>query len=165
MNQPASKNLNVVETSTEGNVYILTNPAMPGLVKIGKTSRTVEERLRELNSTGVPMPFEIAYSRKVEHMDSAARDMHEHFDLCRVSDGGEFFRLAIPSAVTRLETYEEALSEAVLEEQRIRIRELEKTSYGVKFNAALLIPKKFSRLMRIVTVFGLFVFLLSIFSI
>ncbi|MFT7387743.1 MAG: hypothetical protein ACI8VC_000984 [Candidatus Endobugula sp.] len=41
-----------------GIVYVLTNPAMPGIVKIGKTSRdSVDARLNELYSTGVPVPF------------------------------------------------------------------------------------------------------------
>lgn len=154
MNQPLSNNLNGVETSTEGYVYILTNPAMPGLVKIGKTSRTVEERLRELNSSGVSMPFEIAHSRKVEHMDSAEQDIHEHFDLCRVSDGRKFFRLAIQSAVTRLDTYEEALSD------------IERRRRGDAGNdAGSLSPKAFSRLMRIIVVFGICTFFLSMVSI
>ena len=32
----------------EGIVYVLTNPAMPGMVKIGKTGREVEARLNNL---------------------------------------------------------------------------------------------------------------------
>ena len=39
----------------EGIVYVLTNPAMPKLVKIGKTGRGVETRLNDLYTTGVPL--------------------------------------------------------------------------------------------------------------
>ena len=48
-----------------GYVYILTNEAMPNLVKIGYTDRTPEERAAELykdqNSavTGVRVPFDV----------------------------------------------------------------------------------------------------------
>ena len=43
----------------KGYVYLLTNEAMPGYVKIGFTERTVEERIEELSKpTGVPMPFD-----------------------------------------------------------------------------------------------------------
>ena len=42
----------------EGSVYVLTNPAMPNMVKIGKTTRDVELRLADLYSTGVPLPFD-----------------------------------------------------------------------------------------------------------
>jgi hypothetical protein len=39
-------------------VYVLTNEAMPGLVKIGLTTDSVEARLTQLSShTGVPLPF------------------------------------------------------------------------------------------------------------
>ena len=41
-----------------GYVYILSNPAMPGLLKIGYTERDVQERVKELSNTGIPSPFE-----------------------------------------------------------------------------------------------------------
>ena len=46
-------------------VYVLTNPSMPGIVKIGKTTREVGARLDELYSTGVPLPFECDYAARV----------------------------------------------------------------------------------------------------
>ena len=52
----------------EGSVYVLTNPAMPNMVKIGKTTRDVELRLADLYSTGVPLPFALprfTYKRTV----------------------------------------------------------------------------------------------------
>ena len=40
-------------------VYILTNPVMPGVVKIGKTDKEeVSARVKELFTTGVPVPFD-----------------------------------------------------------------------------------------------------------
>ena len=39
-------------------VYILTNEAMPGLIKIGLTNATVEQRMLSLDTTSVPLPFE-----------------------------------------------------------------------------------------------------------
>ena len=47
-------------------VYILTNEAMPDMVKIGITSTTVEERMKSLQSTGVPLPFTCYYAAEVE---------------------------------------------------------------------------------------------------
>ena len=46
----------------KGSFYILTNPAMPNMVKIGKTMRDVELRLTDLYSTGVPLPFDLNMS-------------------------------------------------------------------------------------------------------
>ena len=40
-------------------VYVLTNPAMPGIVKIGMTDKLeVQPRMRDLYTTGVPLPFD-----------------------------------------------------------------------------------------------------------
>ena len=42
-----------------GIVYLLTNPVMPGLVKIGMTTQEgIDKRMKELYTTGVPIPFE-----------------------------------------------------------------------------------------------------------
>ena len=55
-----------------GIVYLLTNPAMPGLVKIGMTTQEdIERRMRELYTTGVPVPFECQFACKVKKGDCA----------------------------------------------------------------------------------------------
>ena len=47
-------------------VYVLTNPAMPGMVKIGMTDRPdVQRRMSELYSTGVPLPFECVIAARL----------------------------------------------------------------------------------------------------
>lgn len=44
-------------------VYVLTNSAMPGLVKIGYTSQDdANSRIAQLYTTGVPVPFTIEYA-------------------------------------------------------------------------------------------------------
>ena len=53
--------MNVEKQDKSGLVYILTNPVMPGIVRIGKTKRPedmIEKRIKELDNTAVPMPFE-----------------------------------------------------------------------------------------------------------
>ena len=46
-----------------GIVYLLTNPVMPGLVKIGMTTqKEIEQRMKELYTTGVPLPFECQFA-------------------------------------------------------------------------------------------------------
>ena len=46
---------------SKGIVYVLTNAAMPGLVKIGKTAqKDLNKRLEQLYGTGVPVPFDCA---------------------------------------------------------------------------------------------------------
>ena len=63
----------------EGSVYVLTNPAMPNMVKIGKTTRDVELRLADLYSTGVPLPFECEYAAKVKDVDKTEKAFHTAF--------------------------------------------------------------------------------------
>lgn len=80
-----------------GIVYLLTNEAMPGLVKIGKTSRCdLKMRMRELFTTGVPLPFECVYACKVKlsHMDELEKALHTAFAPNRVNENREFFRIS-----------------------------------------------------------------------
>lgn len=86
-------------------VYILTNPAMPGLVKIGCTDRSIEERLRELSrSTGVPVPFECFLAVEVPNYQEVERAFHDAFGDRRLNPRKEFFELSPdrPAAVLRL---------------------------------------------------------------
>jgi hypothetical protein len=63
-------------------VYVLTNPAMPGLIKIGMTTQMeVEARMKQLYSTGVPVPYDCAFA-------------------CQVKDASEVER-ALPTSSTR----------------------------------------------------------------
>ena len=77
----------------EGIIYILINEAMPGYVKIGKTSNSVEERMKSLDSTGVPLPFECFYASKVKDMDSAEKLLHDAFGGQRTRAKREFFEV------------------------------------------------------------------------
>ena len=55
-----------------GIVYLLTNPVMPGLVKIGMTTQEdIDKRMKELYTTGVPVPFECQFACKVKKTDCA----------------------------------------------------------------------------------------------
>ena len=48
-------------------VYVLANPAMPGIAKIGMPDRTdVQRRMSELYSTGVPLPCGCVIARQIE---------------------------------------------------------------------------------------------------
>ena len=73
-------------------IYILTNPAMPGLVKIGKTKK-LKQRLRGLDITPVPLPFRCAYAARVTNVDAAEKLLHDAFGDRRVRDNREFFEI------------------------------------------------------------------------
>ena len=89
--------------STAGFVYILSNPSMPNIVKIGSTERNVRERVSELSSTtGVPTPFHIEYSLLIENPKELEFYLHEEFAEHRVNGNREFFSLSPEAAVRRL---------------------------------------------------------------
>ncbi len=76
----------------KGYVYILSNPSMPGLVKIGRTTRSVDGRAMELYQTGVPMPFVIEHWVLSPDCVALERTVHSLLPDLRVGDGREFFR-------------------------------------------------------------------------
>ena len=87
-----------------GIVYVLTDPEMPGLVKIGKTSREeVDHRLKELYSTGVPVPFECEYAARVSDEAVVEKAFHTAFEPNRINPNREFFRIDPEQAIALLE--------------------------------------------------------------
>jgi hypothetical protein len=75
-------------------VYVLTNEAMPGLVKIGLTTDSVEARLTNLSShTGVPLPFECYFAAEVEDSTRIEKILHQLFAEHRINPKREFFRM------------------------------------------------------------------------
>lgn len=82
-----------------GSIYILSNQKMKGLLKIGLSTRAVQERVAELNSaTGVPAPFELeAYFLSTDPEDHE-RQIHTMLAEHRVS-GKEFFEVPVNKAL------------------------------------------------------------------
>lgn len=88
-------------------IYILTNEAMPGYVKIGKTASNLEQRVRELSaSTSVPLPFTVFYACKVEDANFVEHQLHDAFDNNRVNPRREFFQIAPERVVAALKLAE-----------------------------------------------------------
>lgn len=86
-----------------GIVYLLTNPAMPNMVKIGKTTRENPSlRMNELYSTGVPLPFECRLAIRVENESTAEQALHIAFQPYRVNPSREFFEIDPEQAVAIL---------------------------------------------------------------
>lgn len=91
-----------------GIVYLLTNPVMPGLVKIGMTTREdMDARMKELYSTGVPVPFECQYACRVKKSDCAKieKALHTAFSPQRINANREFFRIQLEQAKAILELF------------------------------------------------------------
>ena len=84
-------------------VYVLTNPAMPGLVKIGKTSQLeTEARMRQLYGTGVPVPFDCAFACQVKDAHEVEKALHFAFGNTRVNPNREFFKIEAERVISVL---------------------------------------------------------------
>ena len=91
-----------------GIVYVLTNPCMPGMVKIGMTERDeIDARLKELYTTAVPLPFDCKYACKVKKLECSKieKALHTAFAPQRVNANREFFRIAPEQAIAILELF------------------------------------------------------------
>ena len=65
---------------SKGIVYVLTNPAMPGLVKIGEDPATGSQRSTDaVVFDRVPVPFECAFAGVVEDEHKVERAFHKAF--------------------------------------------------------------------------------------
>jgi hypothetical protein len=93
-----------------GIIYIAQSEYVRG-VKVGKTSRRVEERMAELSRhSGVPTPYKAIYSIKVplDQLSEYESAAHKHMDPLRISADREFFSCDPKQAQTLvLESIEE----------------------------------------------------------
>ena len=98
-----------------GYVYVLKNEYMPGLIKIGITDN-LDERMRTLYNTSVPVAFEVVYACKVNYCDCRKIEgaLHNAFCTDRVNPKREFFKMEASRAVgiLRLFSIEEVTEEA-----------------------------------------------------
>ena len=82
-------------------IYILINEAMPGYVKIGRTTN-IKQRLKSLYLTLIPLPFVCAYACTVKNGKKVERWLFDIFDDRRVSKNREFFEIAPERVVAAL---------------------------------------------------------------
>lgn len=103
-----------------GYVYILTNPSFKeDWVKIGKSSRPVDIRSKELDNTAVPLPFEIYATLKTCKYSEAERLIHryiERFTDLRIRDNREFFNVAPEEALKIFKDVAQVLDDAEIDE-------------------------------------------------
>jgi hypothetical protein len=88
---------------SQGHCYLLTNPYMPGLVKIGRTDRSPYVRAAELSEpSGVPGRYVVERVWSVPDTQAAECRVHAAFTRFRVP-GSEHFQIALLGAVERIE--------------------------------------------------------------
>lgn len=87
-------------------IYVLKNEAMPGLVKIGLTTDSVESRIGNLSSnSGVPLPFECHFAAEVPDtfdLGKLEKTLHQLFAEHRINPKREFFKVEPEKVVLAL---------------------------------------------------------------
>jgi hypothetical protein len=113
-------------------IYVLTNPAMPGLVKIGITGQSeAETRIAQLYSTGVPVPFEIAAAVKVENGEAVEKALHTAFSTHRINPKREFFKIDPEQAIVILRLLQKEDAKAEINQQTPQV-DAESIAAGVQ---------------------------------
>lgn len=82
-----------------GYVYFLSNPSMPDLLKIGHTTDTPENRIRQLNTTGIPSSFVLEACFLVSNPHELEKSMHTALAMFRPAQNREFFKLSLAQAL------------------------------------------------------------------
>ena len=102
----------------KGYVYILTNPAFKeNWVKIGKSSRPVDVRSKELDNTSTPLPFEIYATIETEKYSEVEVMMHqsiERFTDLRIRKNREFFNVSPENALEIMKSIAKILDGEVI---------------------------------------------------
>lgn len=101
-----------------GFVYILTNPSFrEDWVKIGKSSRPVDVRSKELDNTAVPLPFEIYATLKTTKYAKVEKQIHKQIDRLtdlRIRQNREFFNIPPSVALDIMRDMADLLDDAEL---------------------------------------------------
>jgi hypothetical protein len=91
----------------DGYVYVLSNPNLPGKVKIGYTRRSVAQRAKELSGTGVPGRYKVAYKLEVADPEGVEKAVHRKLSSQNID--GEFFGVSPQKAAKVIKSEAQAL--------------------------------------------------------
>jgi len=85
----------------KGWVYIISNPAMPDLIKVGYSTKDPELRARELNNTGAPHPYIVEYEMLIEGPFQIEQQAHKVLSSFR--ENREWFRCTCEEAIAAIQ--------------------------------------------------------------
>ena len=117
-----------------GYVYILTNPSFrEDWVKIGKSSRPVDVRSKELDNTAVPLPFEIFATMKTVKYNEVEKLVHKTIDRLtdlRIRQNRELFNVPPKMALDIFRDIAMAIDDAEITEYESNIPLNPETNLG-----------------------------------
>ena len=102
-----AKKLNLFSNRGKGDqwVYVLKNEATPGLLKIGYTKLTPDERAKQIsNATGVPLPYKVAWAFRCFNGELLESEVHHALRKYRVNNQREFFQISLNEAKQTIES-------------------------------------------------------------
>src|SRR6185437_7351040 len=85
----------------KGWVYVISNRAMSGLVKVGYSAKDPDLRAEELNNTNSPHPFVVEYDMLIEEPYQIEQRAHKY--LSSVREGKEWFRCNAEEAIAAIQ--------------------------------------------------------------
>ena len=101
----------------EGYVYVLMSPAFPTLLKIGRTTKSPQERADELSTTGAPEKFVVVHSVLTKDCVLLEQSLHEYYKDKRYNKNREFFEVSVADVIQKLDE--------ILDLENIRLNDLE----------------------------------------
>jgi hypothetical protein len=111
-----------------GYLYCFSNDSLKNLYKIGMTTRTVEERLKEANSsTWCPPNFKVELSVKVNDAEKKEKILHQILEEYRSNSRREFFEVSLE----KVKLYFDLIKEEDIKSQNI-IQEVKKNNVEPK---------------------------------
>lgn len=79
------------------------NTAFPNLIKIGRTTKSSDERASELYTTGTPGKFIVVYDVLVDNCEEIEKELHHYYADKRYSNNREFFQVSTKDAIVKLQ--------------------------------------------------------------
>lgn len=98
------KVMKIVPSVDKQHVYVLSNPSMPGLLKIGYTKGDLNTRVEQLDrSTSIPTGFTLEWAFACYNAIALEGEVHEYLSGYRVNNQREFFKITLDQAKSIIE--------------------------------------------------------------
>ena len=89
-------------------VYVLSNPTLPNMLKIGYTRNHPEERAQQISSsTGVALPYKVEFAFHCFNGFDLEQQVHRKLKSYRVNNNREFFQMSLEEAKKIIEKFGE----------------------------------------------------------
>lgn len=91
-------------SADKGYVYILSNPAMPGIYKVGRSIHGGNKRANQIykGATGVPSEFVLEFEVYTENHKAIEGYVHGALSKYRIASNREFFRCGVSELMTEI---------------------------------------------------------------